>query len=189
MCVRTSQSSRGMNSFLQSFHVDRRRVAPSLSSQSTRVAGNYIYIVASIPCDTGSYEKLFTPCLWGIYMGENLLFNARFETLDVKPTWRSSVQDQRVLVPVDNFQEHGKTFRSSKDEIICLAGITILLPDQKHHAVMVTTRDSIPPVSYVHHRMPVVIDPDNWENWLNPEIPFSSFGKLARSDLPDLVGV
>jgi putative SOS response-associated peptidase YedK len=118
--------------------------------------------------------KFFARTNFGTYIGETLIFNARSETLRSRPSWKNSVQKQRILVPVSSFYERGSFFHPVDENVFALAGITVNNPDGTHSAIVIT-RSAINEVAKVHHRMPVVMPEDFWNDWLNPDVPIDDF--------------
>ncbi|PSC03147.1 DUF159 family protein [Alsobacter soli] len=111
-----------------------------------------------------------------------LLINARCETLADKPAFRNAVRRRRCLVPADGFYEwrregEGKTARKQPYLIrrrdgqpMALAGLweTYVSPDggEIDTALIVTTQAN-GLVAAVHDRMPVIIEPEQFDLWLD----------------------
>jgi len=110
-------------------------------------------------------------------------FNARAETVAVKPSFRAAVKRRRCLVPVDGYYEwaagtpkqpwfiHGSDARP-----LALAGLWETWDDpasphdQPVRSCTVITVPASDDVAAVHHRMPAVLAPDAWATWLDPGI-------------------
>ena len=102
--------------------------------------------------------------------------NARAETIASKPAYRDAYKKRRCLIPTDGFYEWRQTtpklpfFIHRKDnETFALAGIW----ERWHHdaeviesaAIIVTSANKL--MSNIHDRMPVIINPWNYETWLS----------------------
>ncbi len=114
----------------------------------------------------------------------NRMINARAETLAEKPSFRSAYKRRRCLIFSDGFYEWRKNLdRKAKTpryiqlktgEPFALAGLW-----EAWHAdagqedqvlsctIITTTPNSL--VGKIHNRMPVILDPKNHEQWLDPE--------------------
>jgi putative SOS response-associated peptidase YedK len=111
--------------------------------------------------------------------------NARSETLTEKPTFRDAYRSRPCLVLVDGFYEWRQTRGGSRPyrvtladgEPFALAGLWARHPDVGRTVTVVTTTAN-DLVSSVHHRMPVVLAPDEERAWLHD-------GPEARADLLD----
>jgi putative SOS response-associated peptidase YedK len=108
------------------------------------------------------------------------LINARAETLDTKPAFRSLLKTHRCLIPASGFFEWKKEgkikipfyFRLIKSPLFSFAG----LYDQWHNPEGVTvstytiiTCEANPVVAPVHDRMPVILSRENEDRWLDPD--------------------
>ncbi len=106
-------------------------------------------------------------------------FNARAETVATKPTFRSAFKRSRILVPVDLFYEWKAgtpkqpfAFRRADGEPVVLAGLREYWKGddgtELRTATIITTKAG--PDMPIHDRQPVVLEPDTWEHWLDPEV-------------------
>ena len=135
------------------------------------------------------------------------LANARAETIDEKPSFRQPFRRRRCLLPVDGYYEwesrpSGKqpVYYSMRDgDLFCLAGLWETwtppvqtdepeLPglglDQAEAAtlytftVVTTTPNRL--AKRVHERMPVIVHPADYDNWLLPESKAADLKRLLR---------
>jgi putative SOS response-associated peptidase YedK len=109
----------------------------------------------------------------------SLMFNARGETAGEKPAYRNAMRRRRCLVPADGFYEWKREgdrkrpywVRPRKGGPIAFAGLweawTGPNGEELETAAIVTTvaNDALRPL---HERMPVVIRPDAFDLWLDP---------------------
>jgi len=110
----------------------------------------------------------------------NHLINARGETLAEKPSFRNAFRYHRCLVLADGFYEWAKTngaktpmyIRLSSQKPFAFAGLWDLwhAPDgsQLFSCAIITTEPN-PLMEKIHNRMPVILSPENFDTWLNPE--------------------
>lgn len=111
----------------------------------------------------------------------NRMINARVESIAEKPSFRDAFKSRRCLIPADGFYEwQGQTGKKQP--------VFITLPDRKpfafaglwetwHNAegddapykscTIITTRAS-KSFSSIHHRMPVILKPQVYNQWLDP---------------------
>jgi putative SOS response-associated peptidase YedK len=104
-----------------------------------------------------------------------LLINARAETIAEKPAFRTACRERRCLIPVTGFYEWTKDSEGTRwpwyihgAETLALAGIwqewgTV---GERIATCAVVTTSANEAMSQVHHRMPVVIDEEDWGLWL-----------------------
>jgi putative SOS response-associated peptidase YedK len=107
------------------------------------------------------------------------MINARAETAATKPAFRDALKSRRCLIPADAFYEWaraGKTkqpycFEVNEGELFAFAGIWDRWKDPtgqwvKSCSILTTTPNAV--TSAVHDRMPVILDPDAYDLWLDP---------------------
>lgn len=100
-------------------------------------------------------------------------FNARAETVREKPSFRGAFKYRRCLIPVDGYYEwkrSGKTkqpyyFSRTNGQSLALAGLFELWREERLTCTVITT-EANELASEVHHRMPVVVEQENWQGWL-----------------------
>ena len=120
------------------------------------------------------------------------LFNARSETLAERPAFRAAFAHRRCLVPVNGFYEWPKENRARTplwvhrtDELpFALAGIYIDGPDAATCVITCAPNSLMEPI---HHRMPVMLNADDYDAWLATENgPEMLRDLLAPREWPDL---
>jgi putative SOS response-associated peptidase YedK len=107
------------------------------------------------------------------------MINARSETAATKPAFRDPLTSRRCLIPADGFYEwlrSGKSnqpycFEVNDGEMFAFAGLWDRWKDPsgqwvKSCSILTTTPNAV--TSAVHDRMPVIIDPDSYDLWLDP---------------------
>ena len=135
----------------------------------------------------------------------NRMINARAEGIDTKPAYRSALARRRCLIPADAFYEWqrrtgpdgrpaGKlpyAIRRRDGQPMAFAGLWEVWRDPENPeadplrtCVIVTTaaNDLMAPI---HDRMPVVLDPGDWDQWLDPAVEASRAQKLLVPAPPE----
>lgn len=111
-----------------------------------------------------------------------LNINARAETAAVKPAFRDSLRGKRCLIPADGFYEwepkqdgrrpHYVTLASG--EPMMFAGIWAAWRDPESDGWMrscaIITTAANRRLSGIHTRMPVILEPESWDMWLDREL-------------------
>jgi putative SOS response-associated peptidase YedK len=102
--------------------------------------------------------------------------NARAETIREKPTFRQSFDKRRCLVPATGWyewQEAGTKkrpiFMRAKAQPFAFAGIWDRWAGDGGPGVIsfaIVTTDAAPSVAAFHNRMPVVLDPEQFDTWM-----------------------
>lgn len=112
-------------------------------------------------------------------------YNARSETIFQKPSFRSSIINQRCIVPSTGFfdwrHEKGKKIPyfiyMKNEDIFSMAGIYSIWEDPDNYqkissfSIITTTANEL--MSCIHNtnfRMPVLLHKDEEEKWLSPQL-------------------
>lgn len=106
-------------------------------------------------------------------------FNARAETIDVKPSFRSSFKSKRCLIPATGFYEWSKLengkktevlFQLKSNELFMFAGLWDEWVDMSVNQTITTftmiTTEPNEFVAKIHNRMPVILHKDDEMKWL-----------------------
>jgi putative SOS response-associated peptidase YedK len=109
------------------------------------------------------------------------MINARSETASTKPAFSEAMKYRRCLIPADGFYEWMRTgkakqpycFEVKDGELFAFAGIWDRWKDPsgqwvKSCSILTTTPNAV--TSAVHDRMPVILDPDAYDLWLDPDM-------------------
>lgn len=111
------------------------------------------------------------------------MINARAESVADKPAFRGPFKKRRVLVPADGFFEWKGEARAKQPYFIHAASGEPLafaaiwdrwrdpaLPEPVDSFAILTTEAS-GDVAPLHHRMPVILERQDWDLWLDPGPP------------------
>ncbi len=115
---------------------------------------------------------------WAKKIGDTPLINARIETVTEKPSFRSSIKRKRCLVPFSGWYEW-KSIAGRKQpylvkptdgKVAAFAGIwsTWHGPGGENwlETMAILTAPATGRLKGLHHRVPLVVKPQNYENWL-----------------------
>jgi len=110
----------------------------------------------------------------------NRMINARAETVPEKPSFRSAFKKRRCLILADGFYEWQKVGKVKKPihvrmksrEPFAFAGLYEYWKTKSGKVlesctIVTTTPNDL--MSPIHHRMPVILNPENESAWLDPE--------------------
>jgi putative SOS response-associated peptidase YedK len=133
-------------------------------------------------------DRQFKPLRWGLIpswakdlsIGAKLI-NARAETLQEKPSFRDAFKRRRCLIVADGFYEWKKQagkkqpfyFRLENGELFAFAGLW----DRWHSSegdvletCTIITTHANELAAPVHDRMPVILPPEHYDRWLDPNL-------------------
>lgn len=127
------------------------------------------------------------PYWWKKDVPPSLTFNARSEEAAEKPTWRHSLRGQRCLMPARGWYEWNENelvrneagrkvkqpyFISLPDaDFMAFAGLWAVWQGQDGSQVLscaLMSKTAAPSIAHIHDRMPVVLKPDHFAAWLDP---------------------
>jgi putative SOS response-associated peptidase YedK len=107
----------------------------------------------------------------------NKMINARAETVSEKPSFRSAFKKRRCLIVTDGFYEWQKTdsgkqpyhFKMKDGSAFAFAGLweTWDKEGEEIRSCSIITTDANDLMNEIHHRMPVILHPENYGAWLD----------------------
>jgi putative SOS response-associated peptidase YedK len=111
----------------------------------------------------------------------NRMINARAETISEKPSFRRLLERQRCLIPADGFYEWRREgnhkvpvwVHLKKKEPFAFAGLWDLWRDvegETLHTFTIITTVPNALLRRIHNRMPVIFDPLQGRQWLDPRL-------------------
>lgn len=116
------------------------------------------------------------------------MINARAESVAMKPAYRSAFRKGRCLIVADGFYEWKKTgtnkqpffIRLKDDEPFAFAGLSEHWHrgDQAIDSATIITTEPNELMEGIHDRMPVILSPEDYDLWLEPD--FHGQGKLLE---------
>jgi putative SOS response-associated peptidase YedK len=119
----------------------------------------------------------FLPHWYKTLAGGPLLINARSETISEKPAFRAACRSRRCLIPADGFYEWARKegekpipYRvvRSDGQPMAMAGIwqDWQIDKQAVTSCAIVTTDANAKMAEIHHRLPVILGPEEWPLWL-----------------------
>jgi putative SOS response-associated peptidase YedK len=143
------------------------------------------------PAADGPLERTLTLLRWGLIpswakdpSAGSRLFNARAESVTNRPSFSSAFASRRVIIPADGFYEWRKLNSGAKQphfftrvdgEPLAMAGVAESWWDKQApddmpiRSCTIITTSAGPDMDGIHDRMPVILSPDNFDRWLDPE--------------------
>jgi putative SOS response-associated peptidase YedK len=107
------------------------------------------------------------------------MVNARLETLAERPAFRVPLARRRCIVPADGYYEWAPgdprrphLIRAEDGGPLAFAGLWEAWYGGPAGALLsctIVTTASAGPVAWLHHRMPVVLPPSAWSDWLDTD--------------------
>jgi len=119
----------------------------------------------------------FLPHWYKTPNGGPLLINARSETIATKPAFRAACRERRCLLPADGFYEWTKgadgarlpwyISRADGDPMVFAAVWQAWERDGLALSTCaIVTTEAAPDMATLHHRQPVVLEPESFPLWL-----------------------
>lgn len=122
------------------------------------------------------------PSWWSQPQPPTSTINARSEEAAAKPMWRGALRHARCLVPALGWYEWQQSEAGKVPHFfhppgvpgehgLCFAGLWAERRDEAgapQLSFAILTRAASPALAVVHHRMPVVLDPAAFDDWLGP---------------------
>src|SRR5947209_1583232 len=110
------------------------------------------------------------------------LINARSETVTEKPSFREAFKRRRAIIPADGVYEWRRTekgkepyfFRMRDDRVFGLAGLWERWRNEEGEviescAILTTEANEIFRTRTAHDRMPVILHPESYDEWLSDD--------------------
>jgi putative SOS response-associated peptidase YedK len=129
------------------------------------------------------------------------MINARSETIEESPVYRTAFRRWRCIVPADAFYEwqpsadggrrpSGRTnaqpvaIRRRDGNPLALAGLWAVWRDretaERHFTCTIVTTQANELLEPIHRRMPVILDPADWQAWLAESTPLAELRPMLR---------
>src|SRR5918993_4030416 len=108
----------------------------------------------------------------------NKMINARAETVSEKPSFRTAFKKRRCLIVADGFYEWQKTdngkqpfyIRMKDSSPFAFAGLWESWDrGEEIRSCSIITTDANDLMGQIHHRMPVILPPENYGVWLDSD--------------------
>lgn len=113
---------------------------------------------------------------WGFngFKGNNVIINARSETVKEKRMFKSCVESRRCVIPSTGFYEWKKDKNKTKylfnvpdTKVLYMAGIYNMFENERKFVILTTgANDSM---AEIHNRMPLILKSDMIEDWIKDD--------------------
>ncbi|WP_319824665.1 SOS response-associated peptidase [Thalassovita sp.] len=126
----------------------------------------------------GAMRWGFVPTWYKSLADGPLLINARAETIAAKPAFREACRQRRCLLPASGFYEWTKDadgnrlpwyISRSDGAPLAMAGVWQTWGDERIAACAVVTVQANAEIGHIDHRMPVILEQQDWAKWLGEE--------------------
>ncbi|WP_192930272.1 SOS response-associated peptidase [Alkaliphilus pronyensis] len=138
---------------------------------------------------------------WGFSVPyiKSLIINARGETVDSKPMFKNLLTEKRCLIPANCYfewlNEGNKKIKFkiflNKHKLFYMAGLygRFYKNDEAYTGFTIITKEAMPAIKKIHHRMPVILTMENTDIWLDPSNKDSNTlkGLLLEERIDDIV--
>lgn len=120
-----------------------------------------------LPSSNGPEADLY---IWGYRTPKSLVFNARAETAAEKPMFRDSIEGQRCVVPSTGFFEwdgdkRQYLFTMPDSGVLYMAALYAVRGGIPCYCILTTQANNS--MREVHERMPLVLEKEQIETWIN----------------------
>ena len=185
MCGRYTQTNT-LSDLIESYEVDEV-ILQELIELSFNLAPSQV-----APVIYFNQKHILRPFHWGIQPSwavprSKRWINARSETVWEKPAFRVLIETQRCLVPASGFYEFQpnpaglKTphyFTPAEGNLISFAGLWT--ESEEGGTFTILTTEANEEVSNFHDRMPVVLEKENFPEWLQTPLSRLRFAELVK---------
>ena len=205
MCGRFTQSH-SKRDLQERFNIPDSLFQGEISERYNIAPSQLIPVIVPEPND-GDLRALLN-MKWGLVPGwakdpaiGNKMINAKAETLLEKPSFRDPFRKRRCLIPADGFYEWRKEgkhkqplhIRRKDKGLFAFAGLFEPAHPGLKEVVGTCTIITAEPnelLMTIHHRMAVILTPDDEEVWLNPKTSIERARECLRPyPLDDLVAI
>ncbi|MFI7449242.1 SOS response-associated peptidase [Nonomuraea sp. NPDC049714] len=198
MCGRYA-SARDKHQLLEEFQVELdgdpdKELGPDYNVAPTK---NVYAVLSRVPKDAERAVRQLRVVKWGLVpawakdpsVGSRMI-NARIETVAEKPSYRQAFAKRRCLLPADGYFEWMPVEGDKKKKqpyfihpadggVLAMAGLYEFWKDPGRDdddplkwlvTCTVITTDAEDELGRIHDRMPMMIEPERWAEWLDPKL-------------------
>lgn len=120
------------------------------------------------------------------------LINARAETIDSKPSFKQPFESKRCIIPSSGFyewkKEDGKKqpyfiYPTNENGLFAFAGLWDKWIDENNRTIFtctIITTEANEMMEPLHHRMPVILEKEDYSTWLHVESDLDEVKALLR---------
>ena len=154
-------------------------------------------ILTVVQLDDGSYKAVYL--YWGLIphwakerkMSSHLI-NARAETLSGKPAFKSAYRQRRCIIPATGFYEWQKleqgkqaySIHHEEQQLFAFAGLWEYWEHDTEtiYSCTIITTAANELMQSIHDRMPVILDKQNYGQWLDKQSSLETTQQLLATD-------
>jgi len=114
---------------------------------------------------------------WERSFSKRPLINARARETWDKPTWRNAINNSRCIIPISAYFEWNENQTKGKRDCyrvdptigdgFAMGGLYEINPKTGEMFMSVLTTEPNEKMAEIHHRMPVIVEAPNYDNWLH----------------------
>ena len=180
MCGRARLSS-DVSEIKLAFSIPPERPTPNIPANWNAAPTEDLPIIRY---DTRAGQRSLDVMRWGLvpFWAKDIKvgfanINAKAEGIDIRPAFREAFNRRRCLVPLDCFYEWKKLGKDRQPYAVGLATRRLMAlaglwenwrspagETLRSFTIVTTAPNSL--LAEIHHRMPVIIAPENWPAWL-----------------------
>ena len=138
--------------------------------------------IVPVVCNNRNLETDSFKMKWGYSINKTTIINAKCETIYQKKLFVDGIKNRRCVIPATNYFEwegnkkNKYSIKSKESDVIYLAGIYRI--ENNTPVFSIITRFSDDNISFIHERMPLIIEKENISRWLD-----------NNSDITDLLNI
>jgi putative SOS response-associated peptidase YedK len=175
---------------IEEFEIHTGKTMKALPADWNIAPTKDIYIIKS----DADHQRELATVSWGLIApwsksipdaikSQSIAINARTESVDVKPTFRSAFTSRRCLIPADGYYEWATELSApakqpyyvsrSDHRTLAFAGIWdhwVAPTGEIKESASIITRQAVSPLAEIHHRMPTFLPRDRWDAWLDIDL-------------------
>lgn len=138
--------------------------------------------------------RALTPAMWGLIPpwakdASRPMINARMETLAEKPSFAPAAKTRRCIIPASGYFEWRKPDKTPfyiyrVGRPLAFAGLYGWWKNGEEWVLTATiiTRAAAGEMATIHDRVPLILEPTEYDAWLDPTIEASAITASARPD-------
>ncbi|MET7073391.1 SOS response-associated peptidase [Trueperella pyogenes] len=169
-------------------------LCPAISGFTTRSPPPPAAPAAAVAPGKAHTVRALTPAMWGLIPpwakdASRPIINARMETLAEKPSFAPAAKTRRCIIPASGYFEWRKPDKTPfyiyrVGRPLAFAGLYGWWKNGEEWVLTATiiTRAAAGEMATIHDRVPLILEPTEYDAWLDPTIEASAITASARPD-------